>query len=408
MITRASFRGRRERDTPGTHRVQPRLKPSLCFVVPNGYAVLSGRKDLQHIGGAEVQQSLIAKELAARGYRVSFITLDHGQPDGIEHDGVRVYKMCARNAGIRGLRFVHPRWTSLWAALGRAGAEVCFQRNTGAETGQVSLWCRWHQRDFVFVVASDTDCEKHLPYLRTRRERILYRYGLKHASKVIAQTTTQVEMLRRSFGVDATLIRSCTGKPKIVPTCLDDRPPSGRPRVLWIGRMAREKRPEMLLELAAVCPEFDFEVIGDSTDGGDYSANVRGRAAGLQNVRLVGRVPHDKMDQHYRGATVLLCTSAWEGYPNTFMEAWARGIPTVSTVDPDNVIASNGLGAVASSISSFRQVLNGYVLSPNMWRATSHRARQFFEQNHTVTGTVDAYMPVFAQLKQSHENVICL
>src|SRR5262245_66590268 len=68
------------------------VKPSICFVTPNGYAVLSGDSSVRHIGGAEMQQALLARELARRGYRVSFVVLDHGQDDGIDLDGIRVLK----------------------------------------------------------------------------------------------------------------------------------------------------------------------------------------------------------------------------------------------------------------------------------------------------------------------------
>ena len=86
--------------------------------------MLSGREGFQHIGGAEVQQVRIASWLAERCYSVSFVTLDHGQPDGINVTGVTVRKAYAAEDGIRGLRFIHPRWSGLWAAMSRANADL--------------------------------------------------------------------------------------------------------------------------------------------------------------------------------------------------------------------------------------------------------------------------------------------
>jgi hypothetical protein len=70
---------------------------------------LAGRPDLRHIGGAEVQQRLLARELLKRGFDVSFVTLDHGQPDEVRHDGIRVLKTYTKEEKMPGLRFLHPR-----------------------------------------------------------------------------------------------------------------------------------------------------------------------------------------------------------------------------------------------------------------------------------------------------------
>ena len=77
-----------------------KVKPSVCFVALNAYDRLSGRKDVAHIGGAERQQVLLARELAARGYRVSFMAPDHGQGEGIQHEGIKIYRAYVPSAGL--------------------------------------------------------------------------------------------------------------------------------------------------------------------------------------------------------------------------------------------------------------------------------------------------------------------
>jgi len=96
--------------------------------------------DTGHIGGIEWQQSLMARWLAKRGYQVSMITWDEGQPDGLGIDGVRVFKMCRKGAGIKRLRFFWPKWTSLIAAMKRADADIYYQNCGEYITGQVVLW----------------------------------------------------------------------------------------------------------------------------------------------------------------------------------------------------------------------------------------------------------------------------
>lgn len=368
----------------------------ICFVAPTAYAPLSGREDVPFIGGAQIQQVLVARELARRGHAVSFVVHDHGQPDGIEHDGIRAWQMCGYSKGLPVVRFVHPRWTSLWRALSRADADVIYQRGAGAETGQVALWCRYHRRPFIFAAASTSDCDPKLPYLPTRRERVLYRYGLHRAGRVVAQTRDQVKAFEAGFGVHASLIRSCSHDPGPPP----ERGPvtAGRPSVLWVGRFSYEKRPELMLKVARCCPEIHFDVVGAANAFQAADDDIALRASRLPNVTLHGRVPHRRMADFYAQASVLLLTSAWEGYPNTFMEAWARGVPVVSTVDPDGVIASHGLGRLGESSDDLAAGVERLTRDAAAWKECSANARRFFIENHSLAAAADAYESLIDEL----------
>jgi hypothetical protein len=96
---------------------------------------------------------MIAPALAKRGYRVSMICYDYGQPDGIEQSGVTIFNMHKPDEGIPVVRYLHPRLTSLWRALGRADADIYYQRTAAAYTGFVSAFCRKHGRKAIYAGA---------------------------------------------------------------------------------------------------------------------------------------------------------------------------------------------------------------------------------------------------------------
>ena len=84
-------------------------RPRVCFLAPTTWPMMSGSREIPVIGGAELQQSVIAPELARRGFDVSMISMDFGQEEGGYLKGVRLLKMHKPNAGVPVLRFLHPR-----------------------------------------------------------------------------------------------------------------------------------------------------------------------------------------------------------------------------------------------------------------------------------------------------------
>ncbi len=347
-----------------------------------------------HIGGVEWQTSLMARWFANQGYAVSLLSWDEGQKDGIEIDGVRVLTMCRKEAGIKGLRFFWPKWTSLVAALKRADADVYYQNCGEYVTGQVALWCRRNGRKFVYSVASDPDCDARLSEMHKIRERVLYRYGLKHADRVMVQTRRQQEMLQVGFKRDSVLIPMPCPGPSEDEYASHEQEGNGSQRVLWIGRICEVKRPDRLLDLAESCPDVCFDFVGP-LDGTEYSHAVCDRARTLSNVTLHGPAARERVSEFYKKAGVMCCTSDFEGFPNTFLEAWSWGIPVVSTVDPDHLIVEKGLGKVGTEVSELAAGIREMLGAPDRWRAASQAARQYYVDNHAMDVAMGSFERVF-------------
>ena len=366
---------------------------NLCFVAQYALGALRGSGD-GHIGGIERQQALMARWLAGRGHRVSMLTWDEGQQDGREIGGVRVYRICRREAGLPGVRFFHPRWTHLAAAMRRADADVYYQNCGEYVTGQVALWCRRNGRRFVYSVASDPDCDAALPEMHTLRERVLYRCGLRRADRVIVQTRRQQEMLRAGFGRQSLVIpMPCVG-PMNGEYAPPQPPAAGRARVLWIGRVCEVKRPDWLVELARACPEVAFDFVGPAADG-EYARRAVEQARARPNVTVHGLAARDQVSAFYRRAACLVCTSAFEGFPNTFLEAWSHGLPVVTTFDPDDLIATRGLGVVADDVPGLAAGLRQLLGSPELWQEASRAARRYYLDNHAVEAVMPRFERVF-------------
>ncbi|MGP8201783.1 MAG: glycosyltransferase family 4 protein [Limisphaerales bacterium] len=340
------------------------------------------------IGGIEWQTSLMAKWFAKRGHRVSLLTWNEGGPAEEIIDGVRVIKLCPQAAGIKGLRFFHPKWTKLVHAMSKANADIYYQNGGECTTGQVAFWCRSHHKSFVFATASDADCTPGFPEL-ARHDRLFYRFGLKLADRLVTQTATQADRLRDLFGLDSVVI------PMPCPQTARDfvQPSPRRGRILWVGRICQVKRPDRLLEVAVLCPELSFDLAGPFQDKA-WTADIQERASGIPNVTLHGAIARERMPEFYRNAALLCCTSDYEGFPNTFLEAWSHGLPVVSTIDPDGVVVRHRLGAVVKDMREMQSNIRSLLAAPQYYVEISRNARRYFMENHEA----DAVLPRFEQL----------
>ena len=371
-------------------------KNSICFVAHFAYGALAGGES-GHIGGVERQTAMMAKWLVKHGYKVSMITWDESQKDGEEIDGVTVHKLCQKDEGIKGLRFIWPRWTSLNAAMKRANADIYYQNCAEYVTGQVALWCRKHNRKFIYSIASEPDCDCTLPKMRKIRERVLYKYGLTHSDKIIVQTKKQYDMLLTGFNINSIIIpMPCNGLPE---TEYEDLKINRKKvsNILWLGRVCEVKRPDRLLEIAKLNPGIHFDFVGPKDNTG-YSEKIIEQAKQIPNVIYHGPAIKEKVWDFYKNSRIFLCTSNFEGFPNTFLEAWSSGLPIVSTVDPDDIITQKNLGIIGSDISQLSSGIRQLLENDKEWENASCASRQYYLENHTLESSMHQFEQVFRKV----------
>jgi glycosyltransferase involved in cell wall biosynthesis len=365
---------------------------NVCIVAHLAFGSLSGTKG--HIGGVEHQTSMLARWLASRGHRVRMVTWDEGQRSGTTIDNVEVVNLCRQQDGWPGVRFVHPRWTSLVQALRAADADVYYQNCGEVVTGQVAMWCRAHGSRFVFSTASNADCDVALPFLTTMRERVLYRIGLRLADRVIVQTHHQREMLRDGFGVESSVIALPGDVPAVRPLNK-----STRTRIVWVGRICEVKRPDRFLDLASQCDGLSFDLVGPAEDSA-YARGVIERARTLANVRVHGALTRERIGLLLEEAMCLCCTSELEGFPNTFLEAWSREVPLLSTFDPGGLIARHRLGIIADP-AGLPDALRDLIAHRNLWESLSDNAIRYFREHHAADVVMPQFEALFASMTEA-------
>ncbi len=360
----------------------------ICFVSQNIYALFY-KNGNDTIGGAELQQLYIGKGLAQKGYIVQYITQDCGQDELETIDNIQLYKSFREDQGIPVVRFLYPRLYKIWKALKKADADVYYVRSAGFILGIVAYFCRIYGKKAIYAGAHDTDFMPGKHIIRTRRDVFLYHYGLRHCDKVIVQSLLQKKLLKQNFGINGELIRNISLEPLV------KIPDEQKQCILWVATLRTWKRPHYFINLAQKFPEENFIMIGgkDPHSPSLYT-DIKNRCDYVNNITFLGFRPLDETETYFNKCKIFINTSEYEGFPNTFLQAWRRGTPVISFVDPDNLIKDNNLGIIVKSEKQIAEALNTMI---NRKEHNSDSILEYFSKNHS-SHLINKYIDLIGNL----------
>jgi glycosyltransferase involved in cell wall biosynthesis len=327
----------------------------ICFVAPLANFLFEPAASAVY-GGSEVRAWTLAVALGRRGgFEATMLVQGSGGQDPLLRDGVAIHRgdfnggfaAPALAARLRGALWGSRR-LDLAATMGRIDPRIVCAFGAVAFNAQLAEWCRRSGRLSVLFLGSDIDVAGTLDDLAAGRSIIDQpprpdaRAALVAADAIVAQTDWQADRVRRATGRIAAVVPSpidLEGNASVAPSSAID--------VLWIGKTDDIKRPGLALEAARFCPELRFHVVVNRTNEKIWAELASNTP---ENVTLVSHVPYEEIGALFRGARMLLNTSAFEGFPNAFLQAGKYGIPVVSAVvDPDGVLQRHRAGLVAGS-----------------------------------------------------------
>lgn len=366
------------------------MKPHICFVSPYIYSALVNDGKLAAVGGAEVQQALIAKLLVRDGFRVTVLTRDFGQPAIQIIDGLELHKLPSIGArGVPGLRWMVPRLTDIESSLSGLAPDFIYLRCASAYLAPVVRYAKRAGATTIFAGASDYDFSNRRSPHMTIRDWALFRWGLKRADIVLGQNLHQVQEARVNLGIAARLCPNFFSDGAV--EAVDFAGP-----VIWVGAMGRGKRPDLFLDLVERLPAINFEMVGGPVmdDGGAAAfESLKGRASSLPNLVFRGFVPPQEVSEIFDRASLLVNTSPVEGFPNTFLQSWIRGVPTVSFVRPQ--VDSDESGTIAcETLEEMGKAIVRLKSDYDDWHRRSRFVKEVFEKYHSDTAALQCYRSI--------------
>ena len=104
-----------------------------------------------------------------------------------------------------------------------------------------------------------------------------------------------------------------------------------------------------------------------------------------------GPVSYHEVNNYFLESKIFLNTSDSEGFPNSFLQAWARSVPVVSFFDPDNIIRDREIGRSPKDLNAMKSDVEA-LLSDDLGRTTiGDDARKFVVDNYYSDAVVQTY-----------------
>ena len=248
-------------------------------------------------------------------------------------------------------------------------------RGAGRGLAYLSIYSKILNIKMVHFGASNSDYEIGKELIVAKHDKRLYRFGLKRCVYFVVQNNIQEELIKQNYNTTSNII---------IPNIWFEEEQKfikkEQKYILWISNFRNFKRPEWFIELATYFPDESFIMVGADLDKELY-AYCKARCETINNIEFKGSLSLNEVNKLFQVSKLFVCTSEIEGFPNTFLQAWANAIPVLSTFDPSNVIEKNKLGVYCVDFDSLKIGLIN-ILSDDKQK-NELTINNYFDKNHS-------------------------
>lgn len=367
----------------------------LCIVNP-----------FQHGGGAEYQISCLVDILAARDVFDIYYLARHIEPRIAQNH----YKLVRIGNSESVPRFGYLEDARpLQRALREIRPDTIYQRVAGGYTGICAWFARRQRSRLVWHIAHDSDVSRDNSFygrnpVRRILERNSIRYAIRHADSIVAQTKAQSQSMAENYSRKADLVL-----PNFHPLPAEPIDKSGPLTVMWVANLKPIKRPDAFVRLAQKLQHLSavrFVMAGSpaTSENTQWAQALMQSIAATPNLEYVGRLSQDEVNRFLARSHLFVNTSEQEGFPNTFIQAWMRGVPVVSlSVNPDNVLETEAVGRFSGSEERLADAVGSFLTDRTKLDAYSSRAAEYAHQRHSLQNA--SVLAEFIECKSSVRSI---
>lgn len=200
--------------------------------------------------------------------------------------------------------------------------------------------------------------------------------------KIFTDNQAYIDVLRLEYGFSEQLFECVYSPFKGV---IDQEYRTDKGKVLWAGRLDRQKRLDLLLKVATQMPDTQFDVWGKGLEA--KPGPILRQIEKLENVTLCGGFDGIQ-SLPTREYAVFLYTSGWDGLPNVLLEVTATGLPIVASnvggiselINSDTGVSVDDENDIAGYVKGLRLFLE----QPELGRQRVKNAQKLLRERHSI------------------------
>ncbi len=359
---------------------------SGCVVKKIKLAVITPTHWAAFMGGAQYQTKCIIDELLKTGkYEITYFA--HATDSSFRHPEYTVKPIGSRRPRI-GYTGHAPQ---LYKMLVAFQPDVIYQRVACGYSGVAACYAKRNQSKMIWHVAHDGDVSpEKLDYGRNPIRRFLesasIKYAIRNTNAIVTQTNVQADLLKQNYGRTADAI-----VPNFHPLPQEACHKNATTTIVWVANIKRWKNPDAFIRLAERYQgraDLQFVMAGAAPKGNTdliWYNHLLGRISELPNLTYLGQQSQNAINELLAKSHIFVNTSLYEGFANTFIQAWLREVPIISLhVNPDGVFNNEEIGFYTGSEDAMFERINQLISDPKLRDKMGLKAAEYACERHSA------------------------
>lgn len=326
------------------------------------------------VAGIQVQMSFWAHTFVKQDWKVyAFTDKQTRNIDGIHF--IKTYK--SKLLHRLHLEFVQDLMNCIGCI--KIHPDIVIYRGASRSLFLLSKLCRCNHIQLVMFGASDRDFVPGKEIVGgSSLNRKQYQKSLNQIEYFVTQNNEQQASLLKYYGKDSMVLSNIWLQDEV-----KEQTSEKLYDAIWISNLRPLKRAEWFITLAKEFPQNEFAIVG-GTSKIEYYNQIEQSASDVKNLSFLGPKSFTEVNSLLSRSRILVCTSEFEGFPNTFLQAWAHSVPVISTVNPSSIITEYSLGCCVNDVSELKAKFIEMVNDEAEYKRMRSNVVKYFSEAHSA------------------------
>lgn len=342
----------------------------------------------QAMGGAEIQIKYLVDYLLDNNVQVHYVFEDKNiKMEDVDNHNLFLYPL----SRIKISKRFGNRWFLYQNKINRILKAVkpngIYTRFYSSWSGFAATYANENSIPHVWAIASDNDLKvleqpfkfmKPLDILENR----YVKSAFKNASHILVQNKWQEHELLQKYNRTGVYLSQAAPLEKKS----DPRKDKNFINIVWIANMKPLKRPELFIELAKHYRGkigIYFKMVGRLSP--KYSTLIKEEENHNPFFKYLGELTNTEVNALLLNTDILINTSDYEGFSNTFIQAWLRKNIVISmNSNPDKILSNYKVGYLCPTINQVIDKVDYLRENPDDLYKMQEDSIRYARENHSL------------------------